>query len=75
MGIERLTRLEKMAVRYLEQKTREKHFSFLVKDNLKSPPLALLQPRANLRAKEHETVDIAFNEQQKLNALEEISVE
>ena len=48
--------------------------SLFVKGNLKSPPLALLQPRASLRAKEKETVEIAYSGQQ-INALEEISVE
>ena len=32
---------KRWVVRYLEQNHREKHFSLLVKDNLKSPPLAL----------------------------------
>ena len=36
-----------------------KSISLLVKDNLKNPLLALLQPGASLSAKEHETVEIA----------------
>ena len=48
--------------------------SVLVKDNLKSPPLALLQPRASPRADGEDTVEIAYNGQHKVNALAEISV-
>ena len=46
-----------------------------MKDNLKSPPLALLQPRASRTAKKTETVDIAYDGQQKVSALEATSVE
>ena len=49
--------------------------SRLVKDNLKSPLLALLQPRASLRAKQKDTVEIAYSRQLKVDALEEVSVE
>ena len=49
--------------------------SLLVRDNMKSPPLSLLQPRASPRAEGKETVEIAYNGQQKVNAVEEISVE
>ena len=49
--------------------------SLLVKDNLKIPRVLLEQPRASLRAKEKETVEIAYNGQQKVNALEEMSVQ
>ena len=42
------TRLKNMAVRYLEQ-TIVRSISLLVKNNLKSPPLALLQPRTKER--------------------------
>ena len=49
--------------------------SLLVRDNMKSPPLALLQPRASPRAEGKETVEIAYNGPQKVNAVEEISVE
>ena len=51
------------------------NISLLVKDNLKSPLLALVQPRASLRAKQKEAVDIAYSEQQKVSGLEETSVE
>ena len=61
-------------VRYLEQNVREKLFSSR-EDNLKGPLLALLQPRATPRVKEKETVEIAFNGQQKADGLGEISVE
>ena len=44
------TRLEVMVVRYVEQKIR-RSISLLVKDNLKSPPLAVVQPRASLSVK------------------------
>ena len=47
--------------------------SLLVKDDLKSPPLALLLPRASLRAKDTETVKIAYNK--KVSALDQTSVE
>ena len=49
--------------------------SLPVKDILKNPPLAPLQPRASPRAKEKETVSIAYRGQQEVSALEEISVE
>ena len=52
----------------------ERGIAVLVRDNLKSPPLALPQPRADLRAKEKETVETVCNEQQTVNAREEISV-
>ena len=68
------TRLETMVVHYLEQKSRGKH-CFLVKDNLNSPRRALLQQRASLRAKEKETLDIAYNGRPKVSALEVKSVE
>ena len=50
------------------------NISLLVKDNLKSPPLALLQPRASRRAKDKETVDIEYNGQQEVSAPEELNV-
>ena len=42
-----------------------------MKDNLKGPPLALLQPRARPRVKEKGTVEIAHDGQQQISALEE----
>ena len=63
-----------MVVQYLKQTNREKNF-LLVKDNLKCPPLALLQPRVSPRAKEQETVETAYTGQRKVRALEEMSVE
>ena len=57
-----------------EQKNREKHFSSRDRQ-LEKPFLALVQPKASLRTKEKETVEIAHNGQQKVNALEETSVE
>ena len=68
------TRLQKRVVRYLDQKV-VRSISLPVKDYLKSPPLALLLPRARIRAQEREPVEIACSEQQKVNALEEVSVD
>ena len=39
--------------------------SLLVQNNLKSPPFALLHPTASTRAKEKQTVEFAYNGQQK----------
>ena len=60
------TRLNQMVVR--------RSVSFLVKDNLKSPPL-VLQPHASLRAKEKKQCEIACNGRRKVNSLEEKCVE
>ena len=67
------TRLKNMMVRYLEQKI-VGNISLLVKDNLKNPSLAMLQPRASRRAKDKETVDIAYNGQQEVSAAEKLNV-
>ena len=48
--------------------------SLLVKDNLRSPPLALLHPRSSLRAKDKYILVIAYSRRRKVNALEEKSV-
>ena len=45
------TRLKKVVVRHQEQTIREKRFSYR-EDNLKSPPLVLLQGRASLKEKQ-----------------------
>ena len=52
-----------------------RNVALFVTDNLNSPPLVLVQPTANLRAKKKQRRLRAMNRQQKVSALEEISVE
>ena len=67
-----------IVVYHLEQTLRWKQFSLLVNDNVKRLPV-LLQPTTSLRAKKTntntKTVENAYNVQQKVLVLEEISVE
>ena len=66
-------RLKKMVVRNLAQKVREKHVSSR-EYKLKSPLLALMQPKVSPRAK-GKILEIAYSGRRRVNALEEKSVE
>ena len=61
-----------MVVRYLEQQVRERHFSSRERELEKSASGAAAAKGTSTR---RETAEIAYNGQQKVSALEEISAE
>ena len=66
------TRLKHLVVRYLERKTHEKHVCSCERQ-VEKPASGAAAAKGKCKGKE--TVDIAYNGQPKVNALEKLSVE